>query len=289
MTTSLTKYSNKENIIVQSSWDILSENSKKSYKSDMDMFFEFIKKDLQLVNQKDIIDYVLFLQEKNYKNASINRKIASVSKMFSVYLVAGVLKVNPVDLARKSGRLNFKVVRSNRSQLTLQNIKDCIGAKHVSRSDEDISIMIKFLAKTGLRISELINIELENIEQIDKKTMRIRIMGKGRKERFITIEKKFIDSIGKRFKHDELLFCTSNGEKYNRSWVWEVLSKRFKRSVGVKVSPHSLRHFYATYKIVTQKMDVKAVSKFLGHSSSSITLDMYVDSVLSVEDSAVDI
>jgi integrase/recombinase XerD len=289
MTTSLTKYTNKENMIVQSSWDMLSENSKKSYQSDLNVFFDFVKKDLTKIDQADIINYVLFLQKQGYKNATINRKISSVSKMFSVYQVVGAIKVNPVDLARKSGRLNFKVVRSNRSQLTLQNIKDCLSAKHTTRSDHDVAIMIRFLAKTGLRISELIGIELKDIQQIDKKTMKIRIVGKGKKERFVTIEKKFIDEIIKHFKHDKLLFCSPGREKYNRSWVWQVLKDRFKNTVGVKVSPHSLRHFYATYKIVTQGKDVKAVSSWLGHSSTSITLDMYVDSALSIDDGKVEI
>lgn len=289
MKTSLTKYTNKENIIVQSSWDILSENSKKSYKSDLDLFFDFVKKDLREINQKDIIDFVLFLQSKNYKNATINRKIASVSKLFNVYMVAGVVSVNPVDVARKSGRLTFKIVKSNISFLTLKNIQDCIKANSVSQADRDIVFMIRFLGKTGLRISEMLTIELIDIEQINAKTVRIRIFGKGKKERFITIEKKFIEKMKKHFNHEKLLICTKKNKKYNRSWVWEVLQKRFKRTVDIKVHPHMLRHFFATHKIVVEKQDIKAVSKYMGHSDVSICLNMYVDSALSVDNAKIEL
>jgi len=258
MKNSLIKYSNKKDIILQSAWNMLSNNSQQSYQGDLNLFFDFVKKDLPKIDQKDIIDFIIFLQKKGYKNSTINRKIASISKLFTVYVIAGVLPINPVDIARKFSKLNFKIIKSNRSYLTLQNIKDCLKARHKNQSDNDIYFIIKFLAKTGLRISELLNIKLEDIQDINIKIQKIRISGKGRKERFITIEKKFTNEIFNHFKdrknnQKNFLFWSPTGKKYNRSWVYSVLKKRFKESINMNVTPHMLRHFYATYKIVHEK------------------------------------
>lgn len=286
--TNLTKYSNREEMIVQSSWDILSENTKASYKSDLDIFFDFVQKGLTDINQKDIIDFVHFLQSKNYKNATINRKIASVSKLFTVYMIAGVILANPVDLARKSGKLTFRIVKSSRSFLTLQNVRDCVKASHTSTSDRDISLMVKLFAETGIRVSELINIKLNDITDIDKKYVNIHILGKGNVERNRPAPRAFIEKLKKIYSHETYLFCTVHRKKYHRSWAYAVLRKRFKRVCGLeKIGPHKLRHFWATYKIVVEKMDINAVSKALGHSSTSITLDMYVQSSLSAKESVV--
>ena len=286
--TALIKHTRQTDLI-SSSWDLLSPETQTAYKSDLDMFFAFVKKNIPDVTAGDVIGYIAHLRSQKYKNSTINRKVASVSKMFKVYMLAGQIKYNPVELARETGKLSFKIIRSQRSPLLLEEIHKCITAKSVNRSVAHAAVMIKFLAKTGLRISEMLNIELRDMENLDSKTVKIRILGKGKKERFITLEKKFIESIKKQFAHESLLFCTVHGEKYNRRYVWRLITERFMRSVGLKVHPHMLRHFYATYKIVTEKKDIKSVSKFLGHAGVSVTLDMYVDTALSTEDSFVDL
>jgi len=284
----LVKY-NPQTDLIESSWNMLSENSKAGYKSDLAMFYGFVGKNIPDVTASDIIAYVQHLREQKYKNSTINRKLASVSKTFNIHHIAGLIKTNPVELARQSGKLSFKTMRSNRSVLTLQNVKDCINAKDISQADKFAKIMIKFLAKTGLRISEMLNIELRDIEDINQKTVKIRILGKGKKERFITIEKKFIVEIKNIFKHDTLLFCTVHNNKFNRRYVWELVYDRFYRTIKIHVHPHMLRHFYATYKIVVEKKDLKAVSLYLGHQDISVTASFYLESQLDENASRIDL
>lgn len=289
MTTSLTKHTPTQTGLIQTAWDALSDATKTAYDSDLKPFYAFINKPINEVTPKDIVAFRDHLRSHKYKNATINRKIASISKLFNVYVMAGALKHNPVEMARQYSKLTSKVIRSQRSSLTLQNIKDCVDARHISEADRRCAYMIKFLAKTGLRVSEMVNIEYSDISDMNDKICRIRILGKGSKERFITIDKQFIDELKSVFVNNTDLFYSAKNRKYSRKSVHRLIKERFKRTVNINVHPHSLRHFFITHKIVVEKKDIKAVSKYAGHSSSSITIDMYVDSALNSDDSFIDL
>lgn len=289
MGTELTKHTNALTSDQDHNWIALSENTKASYQIDMDKFHDIVKKPLDEVTPLDIIQYVERLRQDGYKNATINRKVASISKMFKINQKLGRIKVNPVEIARESKKLTFKVVRSCVSTFTIEQIKEVIDAENISNSDKDAGIIIKFLAKTGLRISELLTIRLKDIEDLDKNTYRIRVFGKGSKERFITLEKEFVDHVKSMFNHKELLICSQNGNMYNRRYVWRLVKARFLRVIGANAGPHKMRHFFATYKIVVEKRDLKSTSLYLGHSSTAITADTYLHSKLNIEDARIDL
>jgi site-specific recombinase XerD len=276
-------------IQIQDAWDALSIETRAAYKSDLDQFMRFCNKAVEEVNAGDVAGYLKHMIDKGYKNSTINRKIASVSKMFTVYVQAGKINTNPVAMLRSIKKINYKTQRNVKSPVEYKALKKALEKPDTDK-DKRIVLIVRFLALTGCRISEALKAKRSNISEHSKKSNKIMVMGKGSKERYVFISKKFQKEIFKAFPcKNDLLFCSEKGKLINRSYFWKIMVEFFKRKTGLHVHPHMMRHFFATYKIKEQGADVKSVSKFLGHSSTSITMDMYVDTALSEEEAGIDL
>jgi site-specific recombinase XerD len=288
MTTALTTTNNNTDL-VKSSWDALSVNTRQAYQTDFDQFIKFVKKDFVAVQPDDILKYVKYLRERGLKNSTINRKIASISKLFMVYVQAGKMGINPVALVRTMRGTSYKTQRNVKSSIDLKTLKKALDRP----KGEDVKTVLitRFLAKTGCRISEALTAKRSDIVPHSKKNYKIMVFGKGRKERHVFIDKKFKDEIYKNFPENalDLLFISERGRQINRSSFYSVMVNFFKRKTGLHINPHKLRHFYATHKIYKEKSDIKSVSKFLGHANVSTTLEMYVDAALDEKEAAIDL
>jgi integrase/recombinase XerC len=282
-------YKKNEIDIKQTAWNSLSGESRKAYQSDFKMFFDFIKKPADKIVANDILLYIEYLKEQNYKNSSINRKTASLSKLFKIMVLAGEIKNNPVDSLKQFKNISFKTNKEIKTSLTMQDIKTAI--KNPKKNEEKIVIIIRMLVKTGLRISEMINIKNEDIEKYDNNNYIIRIVGKGDKERFIFIELNFLNKIKKIFPDikSDYLFYNRNNNPLSRMYLWRMMKDFFFKKIGKKVHPHLLRHAYITQKISVEKQDIKAVSRYAGHADVSTTLNMYVDTALDVNKAKIKI
>jgi integrase/recombinase XerC len=275
--------------IKQTAWNSLSAESQTAYGNDFRLFFDFINKPAEKVVASDILSYIEYLREKKYKNSTINRKIASLSKLFKVMMAAGETTENPVETLKQFKNISFRTNKEVKISLTIKDIKEAV--KKPSKEDKKIIIISKMLAKSGLRISEMINIKNDDIEKYDENNHIIRIVGKGNKERSIFIEDSFLKTIRKEYPEtgSEYLFYNKVKKRLDRRLIWAKIREFFFRKIGKKVHPHMLRHFFATHKINTEKQDIKAVSKFLGHASVSTTLESYVDTSLDVNQSKIKI
>ncbi len=100
------KFANEVNRIIEKYLETYSENTIWCYRNDMKTFFEIMNKNLMEVNELDIIDYVKELENRDFKNATINRKIYSLSKIFSIYKKLGLVKRNMVKEVSKTTRIN---------------------------------------------------------------------------------------------------------------------------------------------------------------------------------------
>jgi site-specific recombinase XerD len=98
--------------IKDAAWQSLSQESQKSYGYDYKLFYEVIKKDPKDITAADIQQYVKHLEDSGYKNNSISRKIASLSKMFKVMVMADEIRINPIDILKQFHRLSFKSSKS---------------------------------------------------------------------------------------------------------------------------------------------------------------------------------
>lgn len=289
----IVKKSSKSIQVKDTAWNSLSVESQMAYSYDYKLFFEFTDKDPVDITASDILSFIEDLEEKNYKNSSINRKIASISKMFKVMVLAGEIKINPVDALKQFRNISYKTSRSVNLGLSLQDIKKTVRVL-ASSTDKDrrVILIIRMLAKTGLRISEFTAIKNSDIIDFNEENKIINIVGKGKKERKIYIDNKFISEV-KEFYPDKkgipYFFYTLRENRYSRKVLWREINNFFKKRINKNVHPHMLRHFFATQKINIEKQDIKAVSKFLGHSDVSITLNAYVDTALDVKSSKMKI
>jgi len=136
------------------------------------------------------------------------------------------------------------------------------------------SLFLWFLYNTGCRVAEMCGARLGQCEELGD-MVRLTVTGKGNKERKVDIEKALFEAIRSTFPGETWLFQTKGGKPYRATYVSYEIIKAGKRILGRRISAHSMRHSFATLAI-REGASIKAVSKYLGHSSTAITLDMYV-------------
>ncbi len=146
---------------------------------------------------------------------------------------------------------------------------------------EKLQLVYETLDKTGLRVSELINIKIRDVAE-QKTHAVIKIVGKGKKERHVFIGLEILDKIKTAFNNETYLFCNRSGDKFSRQYLTRQINHAGRKE-GLAISAHSLRHTFATEKIKV-KGSVKAVSQYLGHSTTAITESMYNHDQLSLQD-----
>jgi len=138
---------------------------------------------------------------------------------------------------------------------------------------------VMFLWQTGCRVAELAGAKLCDCK-VEAKTVDIRILGKGNKERHVYITKPLYDRIRETFRGEKYLIETSSGRKYDPDYISKQIKKLTKYAIGRALSAHNLRHSFAT-NMIERTNKIQAVSTYLGHASVSNTLNMYVHQELS--------
>lgn len=248
-----------------------SKNTISSYERDINMFCEIIKKPLIEVDEKDAISYLSYLKQ-NYKNNSVLRKISSIKNMYKFMQVEEYVKENPFSVTK---------VRKNKLTLPKYLSKDQINKLLDSLPEEtNIDIrnkaMFELLYATGMRVSELINLEVGDLNLEER---FIRVVGKGNKERIVPInyasQEILIKYIQKHrillaVEENNILFLNQHGKKLTRQGFAKILKEKA-RKVGIEeISPHQLRHSIATH-LLNGGANLKVVQEILGHSDISST------------------
>lgn len=244
------------------------------YKADIKQFETFINRPALDATPQELLTYWTHLK-KSYKNNSVNRKIKTLSSLYSKAQELRITNNNPVKVLKAMGQLKEGKAPAVQSvNLTIADIKEALGLCR----DNRLKLIVKTLATTGLRISECINIRLEDIQAAGT-DVSVLIRGKGNKERVILLPFWLYADILETFNPQEgHIFKNSNGTAYKPACLYTQIKRLFAKT-GRTVHPHLFRHFYATNRI-KETGDIKAVSRYLGHSSTRITLDYYMDSQL---------
>tara|TARA_Y100000590_G_scaffold427142_1_gene536980 strand:- start:792 stop:1724 length:933 start_codon:yes stop_codon:yes gene_type:complete len=277
----------------------LSSNTINSYQKDILQLENYIStKYKQNINIKDALskdvfdEYLVYLYDKEYKSATLARKLSSIKSFFIFLEDEKIISSNPVKFL-KFPKLERKIPKTLNQQI-IDTMLD--NSKYLSLRD---SAIIELIYATGIRASELINIK---ITDIDFNEASLRILGKGSKERIIPIHDlalKLISSYWKneiynhnklvknkkiKFKRD-LLFLNVNGKKLTRQGLWYII-KNISKKLGLdinKVSPHILRHTFATH-LLYNGVPLRHLQELLGHSNISTTQiythlsDQYIES-----------
>ncbi len=264
-----------------------SQNTLEAYRNDLSQFFEFLRErlgaDAVRVSSWDLIDlallndYICDLRErKGYRDTTAARKVAAVKSFFAFLSQNGVIDEPPTESlgSPRVGRALPKYLSEEEVDLLLREA-DKPGT---AESQRDANIL-ELLYATGLRVSELVSL---NVQDIDFQESYIRCWGKGSKERIVYAHARALDGLqeyveGPRMsllgqKKDEIaLFVNHRGERLTRQWVWNIL-KTYSRKAGInrKITPHTLRHSFATH-LLQKGASLRHVQELLGHSSISTT------------------
>ena len=255
----------------------LSENTIKAYSNDCVAFNKwlFSNKRYEAVSaiEPDIENYLKHLNSINLSNSTINRKLSSLKHFFNFLSKTKLLKSNPV--------INISGLKSNKAlpkSLSIIDVNSLIEAPDCSNfiGLRDRT-MIELMYATGVRISELINLEYGNID-LDRSL--VKVMGKGKKERMIPFGDDalswLINYIEFRRKNNLALnsrdfFISQQGKKITRQAFWHRIKIYLKvTGLSMDISPHTLRHAFATH-LLNNGADLRSVQMLLGHSDLSTT------------------
>lgn len=251
----------------------LSQNSVKSYQSDLLHFMEWsvqaLKIPAKLTTSQDINKYIKYLFDQDFKSSSVNRKISSI-KAYFIFLkkkkYIDVIPTEDIPIPKQN-----KNLPNSMSEKDVETLLSCINSK------KDIEIrdraMVELLYATGVRVSELINIKFSNI---DMNRNVVRVLGKGSKERLIPFGDQAHDSITKYLKirgksQSKELFLSNRGKILSRVSFWNRVKVYLIRcNLKSNISPHTLRHAFATH-LLNRGADLRSVQMLLGHSDLSTT------------------
>lgn len=247
-----------------------SKNTINTYLNALNHLNGEIKKDILKLTSKDIEN---FISELELESSSISNYLSAYKTFYNYYIKIGQISINPidkVDTPKLSKHLPTYLTVEEVDKLLDIEIKDAFSARNKS--------ILELLYATGLRISELINLEFKNIDLND---CIVRIMGKGSKERIVPINDlaiKYLKIYVKDYRHklvkteqNNYVYLNNHGKKMTRQGVFKMIKKRTLET-GIKkdVSPHTLRHSIATH-MLENGADLRIIQEFLGHESIGTT------------------
>ena len=250
----------------------LSKNTLLSYQDNLNRFDAFIKgKNINDVKRQDIEKYLEFNEAMAEKSRA--HYLTVIRNFYQFLIYEELVKENPCETVRMP-----KITKKLPSYLTEEEIIKLLSFPLNTPLDYRNKAMLELLYATGIRVSELINLKISNINLEDD---FIRVIGKGSKERLSPISSvcekylrlyinEYRNSLLKD-KNSEYLFINTFGNQITRQGFFKNL-KRISREVGIKkeISPHTLRHSYATH-LLTNGADLRIIQELLGHSDISTT------------------
>jgi len=256
----------------------VSSNTASSYQLDLKKIYLPFLKDRGIdswdkVQKENIQQFLFYLREKGYSLASICRYLSSV-KMFHRFLMReGLVKTDPTAL------IEFpKTWKRIPQVLSLEEVEKILSAPqlHTPQGIRDKAIL-ELLYATGMRVSEIINIRMD---QVYMDIGFIKCKGKGGKERMLPLGKKasfyiqkYLDKSRKHFLkgYSPYLFLSRRGKPLTRQALWKII-KMYALKVGITkdIKPHLLRHSFATH-LLEKGADLRFVQELLGHSDISTT------------------
>ncbi|MBP9478919.1 MAG: tyrosine-type recombinase/integrase [Sebaldella sp.] len=257
-----------------------SENTLESYNRDLNIFFSNTEKNFTEINDEDIISYVDKISKTIKRNTTL-RKIASLRSFYRFCYVNKYIEENPTESLKE-------LKRESRlpEVLSLQEVKEIIDSiPHTPNGNKD-RIIIKILVATGARISEVLELEIKDIENQDYEF--IRVLGKGSKYRLIPIYSGLEDEIKDYIENDRKVLMQnmkideknkmrkSNNEfklflNTRRENFWKKLKEYAENAkINKNVYPHIFRHSVATM-LLNNGADIRIVQEILGHVNISTT------------------
>jgi integrase/recombinase XerC len=244
-----------------------------NYGIDLKVFNDFLgDKDISSVDHLALRRFLADMRAKNYSKRTVARHLASLRTFFKFLFREGLIKTNPAT-AIITPKLDKK----------LPNILDVAKIDRLMQAPDDRSVtglrdraMFETLYSTGSRVSELVGLDSDDVDFISGV---VKLFGKGRKERIVPIGEPALKAIrqymrsreGQKVKDRNAIFLNKAGGRLTDRSVRRILDKHIRAaSIEMKVSPHSLRHSFATH-LLDRGADLRSVQELLGHMNLSTT------------------
>jgi integrase/recombinase XerC len=266
----------------------VSQHTLRNYESDLNQFYDYIapadgngnrrEVDIRAIDNLTIREYMASLYERRKKKSSIHRKVAALRTFFRFLCREGILEVNPA-----------KLVASPRVERTLPNhlnIEQMVRFIEMPEAETVLGkrdrAILELLYASGLRVSELVNL---NLQDVDFENQTVRVKGKGRKERIVPFgdyaKRALQDYLGVRGEllieaeqdkiDPEAVFMNYQGTRITTRSVGRMIDKYVKQCAEIHhISPHSLRHSFATH-LLDAGADLRTLQELLGHARLSTT------------------
>ncbi len=256
----------------------LAKNTLDSYRRDLQKFIAFLHNqkltDPGQVKSSEITRFIGDLKSGQSATSTISRMLASIRSFFNYLLEEGIVKTNPA-LELESPRIEKKLPRvlttdEINSLLDQPKTSECKGLRDKA--------MLELLYASGMRVSELIDL---NLSDFDPRVGYLRCKGKGQKERIVPIGSVAIGYVNDYMNSAREKLCKNNGEaalfvnhhgsRMTRQGFWKLLKKYAHNSgIETEITPHTIRHSFATH-LLENGADLRSVQEMLGHSDISTT------------------
>ncbi|WP_438873420.1 tyrosine recombinase XerC [Staphylococcus haemolyticus] len=252
-----------------------SAHTLKSYHDDLVQFNHFLEQELinlKTFEYKDARNYLSYLYSQNLKRTTVSRKISTLRTFYEFWMTQDETIINPFVQLVHPKKENYlpQFFYEEEMEALFETV-----AKDTKKGLRD-RVILELLYATGIRVSELVNIQLKDI---DMSLPGVKVLGKGNKERFVPFGefcRQSIEQYLREFKpiqhtKHSFLLVNMNGAPITERGVRYVLNDVVKRTAGVtEIHPHKLRHTFATH-LLNQGADLRTVQSLLGHVNLSTT------------------
>lgn len=249
-----------------------SQNTIEAYKRDLKKANLFIKKNFINLTKNDIQNYIHALA-KEESPSSISRNISTLKSFYKFLELNKYTSSNPLTTIT-----NPKNSKKLPKVLSEEEVNKLLDIDLKTDFDHRNKAMLEVMYSSGLRVSELINL---TVNDVDLKNSLIRVFGKGSKERIVPLNDYATDALREYmlyhrpnlFKHGETnyLFLNNHGRIMTRQGFFKILQKIAKeKNIKSEISPHTLRHSFATH-LLKHGADLRSIQELLGHSDISTT------------------
>ena len=254
----------------------LSKNTILSYKRDLDKYYDFLNKKnirkVENITTQDIEEYLKYLNNNKYSITSIARKLTTIKNFHKYLFQRNIIKK---DISESIERP--KSIKTLPKIMTVEEVDKLLEIECKTVFDYRNKAMLELLYATGLRISELLNLK---IGDIDLENCVVRCVGKGSKERIVPIGEYVLFYINKylqyrdgllKNKKSDYLFLNRSGTPLSRFSFFKILKKLLReKNIKKDISPHTLRHSFATH-MLEYGADLRTIQELLGHSDIATT------------------
>ncbi len=250
-----------------------SDNTITNYRIDLLEFNEYCNSNIININKDTVYEYLKYLYDKEVSKSSISRKLSSLRSFYNYLLKKEIIDTNYFKIIKnpkKENSLPKEVKEEDIDKMfTIPDTRTWIGSRNI--------VIILMLYATGLRVSELINIKINDININDR---TIKVLGKGSKERIVVFGNNTKEALndylnrGRRqvdIHNSPYLFLNKDGNRLSTRYVRKIIDDIIiKASIDMHVSPHMLRHTFAT-SMLNNGADLVSVKDLLGHESLNTT------------------